>query len=763
MQYIAVNIKVPLDAALPENRKDFIRVVARAIECKAADIHNVEVVRRSVDARKKNDVHFVMSVTFTCEPHEFHPVAGVSVKPYKPYKAPEITDVSGISESMNAPRPIVVGAGPAGLFCALWLARAGLAPIVVERGQQVDERMQTIEAFNNGGGLNPNSNVQFGEGGAGTFSDGKLTCGKNDPHIAFVLHEFVGAGAPEDILIDAKPHIGTDELPRVVAGLRKKIQDAGGEFRFNTIFVGASEFASANTAEDTQADSCLIRAHFEDVVSGRKYSLETDSLVLAIGHSARDTIAMLHSAGFSMTCKPFAVGVRIEHPQKLINRAQYGRAAGHPALPSADYKLHMRTSADRGVYTFCMCPGGQVVAAASEAGGVCVNGMSNHARDGWNANSALLVEVHPDDFPGEDVLAGIEFQRELEHRAFDLAQENGGASYSVPAETVGDFLSGARDDVRTARLKTSVHSTYPLGAVSADLRECLPKFITDSIAEALPAFGRKLHGFDDAGALMCAVEARSSSPVRIVRNPDTLCAERNLCVYPAGEGAGYAGGIMSAATDGIRVAQAVVRKIAYRACGVDEQKAIRVLESGHPLIFQTDTVVGLGLSVRAAESPAVLYKLKGRSDEKPISWLVDSPDCIAEYGRDIPQYAYDLVQEFWPGGLTIVVNAAASVPRSFQSKTGTLGLRMPQNKDALRLISATGPLATTSANIAGSRAPKTVYQVDPRLMLEAGSVLVPAEGESAGAASTVVDCTGARPRILRVGNISEADIDACLK
>ncbi len=580
------NMPLSLDAALPENHKLRTREVAKALGVKAADVASVRLLKRSVDARKKSKVHFVASfeVELAGNP-ELRPAKGVNVGAAKPYPALEILSLSEAFEASGEPRPVVVGTGPAGLFCALYLARAGLKPLVVERGACVEDRVGAIDAFNAGGPLDVATNIQFGEGGAGTFSDGKLNTGTKSPHIRHVLEEFVAAGAPEEILWQAKPHIGTDRLIDVVRNLRRAIIEAGGEVRFNTLM---------ERVELDPATSCVQAVVLRDLCSGEEDIVAAKRVVLACGHSARDTFRMVRDAGFAMERKPFAVGVRIEHPQSFIDRAQYGEAASHPALGAADYKLAVHTKDGRGVYTFCMCPGGEVVAAASEEGGVCVNGMSRFARDGANANSALLVGVEPTDFPGEDVLAGLEFQRDLERAAFGL----GGGSYAAPAQTVGSFLEGeglpceggvsvdgragqggspagngglrAEDPpVGHGERDVFVEPTYPRGVAWRDLHECLPAFVTQAMEEALPLLDRKLVGFAHPQAVMTAVEARSSSPVRILRDERFQASLRPFSsdessgrgvasgLYPCGEGAGYAGGITSAAVDGLRVAEAI--------------------------------------------------------------------------------------------------------------------------------------------------------------------------------------------------------------
>ena len=554
----ASNIAVSLDALLPENEGLFRKEVARALGLKATRLGEVRLLKRSIDARKKSNVHGVVTVVVEVpEGVASRPVKGVTVKPYEPAARLAVPHL----EPDGSPRPLVVGAGPAGLFCALYLARAGLRPLVVERGADVDARMAAVAAFDGGAPLDARTNIQFGEGGAGTFSDGKLNTGIKSPHIRHVLETFVEAGAPADILVDAKPHIGTDLLVGVVRNLRRAIQEAGGEVRFLAhldelvaedgrvvgAVVSSAEDLSASGARPWNAEG----AGGALTGDGCRWFFPTDCVVLACGHSARDTFAMVREAGAVMERKPFAVGVRIEHPQQQIDAMQYGEVAGHPALGAADYKLAVKCADGRGVYTFCMCPGGEVVAAASEEDGLCVNGMSRHARAGANANSALLVEVRPDDLPGDDPLEGVQFQRQIERSAFELGCGETLPPYTAPAQTIGDFLAGT-----SGAPSALVKPTYPRGVAWCDLRECLPPSVTASIAEALPLLDRKLHGFADPGAVMTAVEARSSSPVRIVRGADFQASIAGL--YPCGEGAGYAGGITSAAVDGLRVAEAIV-------------------------------------------------------------------------------------------------------------------------------------------------------------------------------------------------------------
>ncbi len=508
------NIKVGIGEELTKKH------IAKRAKVQESDILDYKVIKKAIDARKKADVHYVYTVAITTKKK----IYGFSEYIEKKYTFP--------AGSMLKMRPVIVGTGPCGLFAGLMLARSGMRPILLERGADVDTRHDVVEKFWSTGKLDTRTNVQFGEGGAGTFSDGKLNSGINDERCQFVLDTFAEFGAPNEITYTAKPHIGTDILRNVVKNIRLEIERLGGEVRFLNKVTGI--LLDGNTV-------CGVEVEDTD----GKYEIKTDNVILAIGHSARDTYRMLYNLGIKMEQKNFSVGVRIEHSQEMINKSQYGEF--WDKLGAADYKLSAHFENGRSAYTFCMCPGGEVVASASFEGGVVTNGMSNNARCGKNANSALLVNVNTSDFPSAEPLSGVEFQEEIEKKAFILA----GSDYSAPAQYVADFLG--------VEMQVEVEPTYRPGVKFCDMREVFPNFVTDTLKLAIKEFDRKLKGFALGGAVMTAPETRSSAPVRIVRDKESYMAEISG-LYPAGEGAGYAGGIMSAAVDGIKVAEAVARK-----------------------------------------------------------------------------------------------------------------------------------------------------------------------------------------------------------
>ena len=522
-------IKILIDEPIEKVKE----LALKAVGLKEEDLLDFRIYKQSIDARRRGKLEFVYTVDISVADETIilsRHLPNVAPTPQIQYVMP-----SEGTEPMKH-RPVVVGFGPAGMFAALLLAQKGYRPLVLERGGAVDDRVKSIEAFWSEGKLDPNSNVQFGEGGAGTFSDGKLTTRVKDLRGRKVLEELVAAGAPEDILYMAHPHVGTDLLRDIVKNMRQEIISLGGEVRFNC-----------------QVQDFLIEGGKLVGIRTKEGTIETNHAILAIGHSARDTFFKLYDRGLAMTAKPFAVGVRIEHPQYIINEAQFKEFAGHPKLGAAEYRLTYKASNGRGVYTFCMCPGGLVVPSSSEKGRLVTNGMSEHARGEDNANSGLLVTVGPDDFGSEHPLAGVEFQRRLEEKAFGM----GGSNYTAPAQLVGDFLKG-HGSKRIGTVKPS----YAIGVKMTNLHRLFEPEITDAMKEGLRAFERKLKGFAMDDAIMTGVESRSSSPVRIERGSDTFQSPSAVGLYPSGEGAGFAGGIVSAGIDGLKCAQAIIENFA---------------------------------------------------------------------------------------------------------------------------------------------------------------------------------------------------------
>ena len=530
-------LRLPLhhaDEELPAAIRRRLRVTPR-------DMVRFAIARRAHDARDKNDIQLVYSVDVTLRDE-----AAVLARAKKDRNVQRTPDTSykfvTKQTDYRGPRPVVIGAGPCGLFAGLILAQMGLKPIIVDRGKVVRERTKDTWGLWRRGVLNPESNVQFGEGGAGTFSDGKLYSRIKDPrHLdRKVLIEFVKAGAPPEILTEAHPHIGTFRLVTMVESMRATIEALGGEYRFETRVKGV------DVATDAVGNRRMRGLHLHD--GGY---LEAEQVVLAVGHSARDTFHMLHDGGVFVEAKPFSIGVRIEHPQSWIDRARFGPNAGNPVLGAAEYHISHHARNGRTAYSFCMCPGGTVVAATSEEGRVATNGMSQYSRNERNANSGMVVGIDPArDYP-DGPLAGIALQREIEERAFVA----GGSNYNAPAQLLGDFLAG-----RASTKLGSVTPSYRPGVTMTDLAECLPEFAITAMREALVQFGREIPGYDHPDAVLTGVETRTSAPVRITRGDD-FQSLNTAGLFPAGEGAGYAGGILSAAVDGIKVAEAVARAI----------------------------------------------------------------------------------------------------------------------------------------------------------------------------------------------------------
>lgn len=523
------NIKLDINESL-DNIKPLL---LKKFKISEKELVNFKIYKESIDARRKGKIDFVYTVDVELK-NEKNILKKSKIKDAVEIKEKSYTDIKSGSEKLKN-RPVIVGSGPAGLFAALVLAQRGYNPILLERGLDVDTRTEDIKKFWEDGKFNSKSNVQFGEGGAGTFSDGKLTTRIKDIRCRKVLEELVNFGAPEEILYSYKPHVGTDILKEVVKNIREEIIRLGGQVKFD----------SKVTSIDIESNKIKSVTINDDEV------LETEVVILAIGHSARDTYKMLYDQGVKITQKPFAIGVRIEHPQTLINKSQYKEFYDHPRLGAADYRLVEHTSNGRTIYTFCMCPGGTVIASASEEGQVVTNGMSEHARDKENANSAVLVNVTTEDFGSDHPLSGMYFQEKYERLAFEL----GGKNYKAPIQLVGDFLN----DRLSTNLGT-VRPSYKPGYEFIDLRDCLPKFVCETMKEGLLLLDKKLNGFAMNDAILTGVETRSSAPIRIVRDEQTLESVNVKDLYPSGEGAGYAGGIVTAAVDGIKCAEKIISK-----------------------------------------------------------------------------------------------------------------------------------------------------------------------------------------------------------
>ena len=508
--------------------------IAKICRTDISKIQSVRILKRALDARKKEDIFYLYSCCVELDEQEERRVLKRNVEGISIYREALYSVPKPGNEEIKG-RIVVAGMGPAGLFAGYILAKNGYRPLIIERGKKMEERVRDVETFWNGCGFSENSNAVFGEGGAGTFSDGKLTSRSKDPVGNTVLRIFCEHGAPEEIMYLAKPHIGTDRLRIIIRNLRDDILSMGGEIRFETKL-------EKIICRNERIEKVLLRSK-----AGTE-TMECAALILAIGQGARDTYRMLMDSGFVLQAKPFAIGVRAEHPQKLINAAQFGLAGADPLLGAAEYRLTAR-SGNRGVYTFCMCPGGKVVAAASEEKQVVVNGMSNYLRNEENANAAVVVQVGPEDF-GNEPFSGIDFCRKIEEAAYMA----GGGDYFAPAQRVEDFLKR-----RTSDHFGDVRPSYRPGVTACDLWSILPDFVSVGIADGILSFSRQLKGFDLPDAVLTAPETRTSSPVRILRNPD-MQAVNTECVYPAGEGAGYAGGIVSAAIDGIHAAEKVISR-----------------------------------------------------------------------------------------------------------------------------------------------------------------------------------------------------------
>jgi hypothetical protein len=531
------NFKLPLDHTDGELKQ----AILQKLTINSDQLIDFTIFKRGYDARQKNNIHLIYTLDVKTNNEDMLLSKFAKEQHIKPSPDTHYQFVAQAPKNLIQ-RPIVIGMGPCGLFTGLILAQMGFKPIILERGKEVRERTKDTFGFWRKKILNTESNVQFGEGGAGTFSDGKLYSQVKDPNHygRKVLTEFVSAGAPEEIMYVSKPHIGTFKLVTMVEKMRQTIIELGGEIRF----------------EQRVDDITINEGKVQGVTLATGEFIETNHVALAIGHSARDTFKMLHEKGVFIKAKPFSIGFRIEHEQAVIDKARFGKSAGHPILGAADYKLVHHCKNGRSVYSFCMCPGGTVVAAASEAGRLVTNGMSQYSRHERNANSAIVVGISPEDFPlingKENVLAGIELQRNLEEQAFKL----GGNSYDAPVQLVGDFLAN-----RASGEHGDVIPSYKPGVTYCDLSQSLPTYAIDAIREAIPAFDRKIKGFANNDATLTAVETRTSSPIQITRDKESLQSINTQGLYPAGEGAGYAGGILSAGIDGIKIAEAMAKAI----------------------------------------------------------------------------------------------------------------------------------------------------------------------------------------------------------
>lgn len=528
------------------SKQDLEKKLLKTLHIPESQLISYEIKKQSIDARKKTGLFYVYTLAVKAK-QEMQIVRKCKNSNVKYIEAPVTYEFTPSGSEELKHKPVIIGTGPAGLFCGYFLARNGYKPILLERGLDVDSRQKDVEEFWNTGNLSLNSNVQFGEGGAGTFSDGKLNTLVNDPkgRNQKVLELFVEAGADPGILYHQKPHVGTDVLAKVVKNLRQDIIAYGGQVMFHSQL---TDFIF-----DKEASGRLSKLQITDALSGKIWELDAEVTILAIGHSARDTFEMLLKRKIPMEQKSFAVGVRVEHPQSMINESQYG--PGHEDLPAAAYKLSAKASNGRGVYTFCMCPGGYVVNASSEKGRLAVNGMSYHKRDGRNANSAVIATVTPEDFPGEGVLSGLEFQRQLEEKAFEIGKGK------IPVQCFGDFCKNKVTDPEK-EIKTSLQPQMKGSYFWSNVRSIFPEDIGDALEEGILAFDQRIAGYAREDALVSGVESRTSSPVRITRNEKFLSSIDGL--YPCGEGAGYAGGITSAAMDGIKVAEAIMSR--YKKC-----------------------------------------------------------------------------------------------------------------------------------------------------------------------------------------------------